>query len=112
MTKSNYKLICYIPSSHFEVVKQHILDTGCGAIGDYSHCAWSVMGQGQFKPKENSQPFIGKQQQTSFVDEYRLETIGNHEQIKAGIASIRQYHPYEEPAFEVIELIDLSIFES
>jgi hypothetical protein len=56
-----YKLAFFVPDSHVEVVKAAVFAAGGGRIGDYDHCAWQVLGQGQFRPLDGSQPFSGKQ---------------------------------------------------
>lgn len=53
------KLIYYVPESHLEATKLAIFQAGAGGIGDYEHCAWQVLGIGQFKPLSGAQPFIG-----------------------------------------------------
>ena len=45
-----YKLSFFVPPSHVEVVKDAVFAAGGGRIGNYDHCAWQVLGQGQFRP--------------------------------------------------------------
>ena len=45
-----FKLIYYVPESHLESTKLAIFEAGAGGIGNYEHCAWQVLGTGQFKP--------------------------------------------------------------
>jgi hypothetical protein len=81
-----------------------LFDAGAGRIGNYEHCAWQVLGQGQFRPLAGSQPFIGAQGVLETVAEYRVEMVCEDAVIDAVIAALRQAHPYEEPAFDVIRL--------
>ena len=53
------KLIYYVPESHLESTKLAIFEAGAGGIGNYEHCAWQVLGTGQFKPVKGANPFIG-----------------------------------------------------
>ena len=101
-----FKLCCYIPESHIESVKQALFDAGAGRIGNYEHCAWQVLGQGQFRPLAGSQPFIGTQDTLESVAEYRVEMVCADEVMGAVVAALRQAHPYEEPAFDVIRVED------
>ena len=101
-----YKLCVYIPDSHVDSVKQAMFDAGAGRIGDYDCCAWQVAGEGQFRPLEGSDPFLGKHGELEKVREYRVEMICAGEHLDAAIAALKLAHPYEEPAYDVIVLID------
>lgn len=99
-----FKLVFFVPVSHLEEVKAAIFATGAGRIGDYEHCAWEVLGQGQFRPLMGSNPFIGSQGSLEIVAEYRVELVCKESLIPAAIAALRASHPYEEPAFDVTRL--------
>ncbi len=99
-----FKLCFYVPATHLEHVKQAVFAAGAGRIGDYEHCAWQVLGQGQFRPLAGSQPFIGSQDALEVVAEYRVEMVCAKEAIDAAVAALRQAHPYEEPALDVVRL--------
>lgn len=75
-------------------------------MGDYDSCCWQVLGQGQFRPLSGSQPYIGQQGQVEVVDEYRIEMVCSASCIKAAVAALKQAHPYEEPAYDVIQVLD------
>ena len=101
-----YKLCIYIPESHLEPVKQAIFAAGAGRIGDYDSCCWQVLGSGQFRPLDGSQPFIGQQGAVEQVAEYRVETVCADAVVDAVLAAMRCAHPYEEPAFDLWKLDD------
>lgn len=101
-----YKLCVYIPDSHVDSVKQAMFDAGAGRIGDYDCCAWQVPGEGQFRPLEGSDPFLGKHGELEKVREFRVEMICAGEHLGAAIAALKLAHPYEEPAYDVIALVD------
>lgn len=73
-------------------------------LGDYQHCCWQVLGQGQFRPMPGSQPFIGEQGQLEQVAEWRVEMVVAAACIKPVIAALKTAHPYEEPAYGVYRL--------
>ena len=54
------KLIYYVPGTHLESTKSAIFNAGGGGIGNYEHCAWQVLGTGQFKPVKAAHPFMGQ----------------------------------------------------
>jgi len=96
-----FKLCLFVPESHLESVKTALFDAGAGRIGHYEHCAWQVLGQGQFRPLAGSQPFIGSKGALEPVAEYRVEMVCEDAAIEGVINALRQAHPYEEPAFDV-----------
>ena len=55
------KLTVYIPESHLDVVKTALFEAGAGRYRHYDRCAWQILGDGQFRPLEGSQPFLGRQ---------------------------------------------------
>jgi hypothetical protein len=101
-----YKLVVFVPESHLEIVKIALFDAGAGAIGNYDHCCWQVLGQGQFRPLAGSKPFIGIHERLEVVPEYRVEMICAEQYIAPTITALRAAHPYEEPAFELCRLVD------
>lgn len=101
------KLIYYVPESHLESTKQVIFSAGAGGIGNYEHCAWQVKGIGQFKPVKGADPYIGELGELEQVDEWRVETIVIEENAKAVAKALKASHPYEEPAFEFIQIIEI-----
>nr|WP_010131192.1 YqfO family protein [Microbulbifer agarilyticus] len=101
-----FKLCIYVPETHLEPLKQAIFDAGAGRIGDYDRCCWQVLGTGQFRPLDNSQPFIGQKGQVEQVAEYRVETVCADDVVDAVLAAMRRAHPYEEVAFDLWRLDD------
>lgn len=100
-----YKLCFYVPESHLEEVKSAVFAAGGGRIGAYDHCCWQVAGQGQFRPLDGSQPFLGKQGSVETVDEYRVEMVCAQEDISAAVAALLASHPYETPAWDVVMMV-------
>lgn len=99
-----YSLIFYVPNTHLETVKEAVFAVGAGAIGDYKHCCWQVLGQGQFQPLPGSQPFIGQHDQLEQVPEWRVELVVAANHIKSVVTALKAAHPYEEPAYAVYRL--------
>jgi structural hemagglutinin/hemolysin toxin protein RtxA len=101
-----YKLCFNVPETHIDCVKEAIFEAGAGIIGQYSHCSWQILGEGQFKPLAGSNAFIGEVNQLEKVAEYKVETICASECIHEAIAALKNAHPYETPAYEVWQLED------
>ena len=115
-----YKLVFFVPASHLEAVKQAVFAAGAGRIGDYEHCAWQVLGEGQFRPLAGSTPFIGRQDALEIVAEYRVELVCAAPHIAAAVSALRAAHlavpnvvldgvpPGGEQDFEVLEQVSIN----
>ena len=99
-----YKLCFYVPDSHREAVKAAVFAAGAGRIGDYDSCCWEVEGSGQFRPLAGSQPFLGEPGRVERVAEYRVEMVCESHCVQAVISALKQAHPYEEPAWDLVAL--------
>lgn len=96
----------FVPDSHVETVKTAIFNAGGGKIGDYSHCSWQVLGTGQFKPLKGSTPYSGTIDELHTVPEWRVELVVEESYIQAAVKAMKAAHPYEMPAYDVINLED------
>lgn len=101
-----YQLCFYVPVDHLESVKQAVFAAGAGRIGNYDQCCWQVEGEGQFRPLSGAQPAIGQQGLLESVREFRVEMVCDEAHIKAVVAALKQAHPYEEPAYNVLKILD------
>ena len=101
-----YKLTVFIPDSALEPVKSALFAAGAGKIGNYEQCCWQVQGSGQFMPLAVSQPHIGTQDTLETVEEWRVEMVVADAYIKPVIEALKQAHPYETPAYDVIQVLD------
>ena len=102
-----YKLAFFVPDSHVEVVKAAVFAAGGGRIGDYDHCAWQTLGQGQFRPLDGSQPYLGQTGQVEVVEEWKVELVVADDLIAQVVIALKHSHPYETPAYEVWRLLDI-----
>ncbi|MBE0484082.1 MAG: NGG1p interacting factor NIF3 [Bacterioplanes sp.] len=100
-----YKLIIFVPEDALEQVKLAVFAAGAGHLGHYSDCCWQVLGQGQFRPRQGANPVLGALDALTCVAEYRLELLCDASCIRDVVSALRQAHPYEEPAFEVLALV-------
>ena len=107
-----YKLVIFVPETHLEEVKQALFNAGAGHMGDYDHCSWQTLGEGQFRPLPGSNPHIGESLQLETVAEYRLETVVTDNIIQSVIEALYRAHPYEEPAYDCWQVEDFSRFKA
>ncbi|MEQ7917893.1 YqfO family protein [Xanthomonas sp. WHRI 1810A] len=101
-----YKLAFFVPPSHVEQVKSAVFAAGAGRIGAYDCCAWQVLGHGQFRPLDGSQPFIGQAGKIEQLEEWKVEMVVADDLIHQAVAALKHSHPYETPAYEVWKLAD------
>ncbi|MEE8056262.1 MAG: YqfO family protein [Pseudomonadales bacterium] len=102
-----YKLCFYVPESHLDTVKSALFAIGAGKIGDYDRCCWQTLGQGQFRPLEGSAPYMGQQGKVEIVVEYKVEMVFEDCLLKQVVAALKQAHPYEEPAYDIWQLVEI-----
>jgi hypothetical protein len=87
-------------------VREALFDAGAGRIGGYERCSFYTEGTGTFRGGEGTSPAVGRAGAEERVAELRLETVYPAELHGDVIAALRRAHPYEEPAFDVYDLID------
>lgn len=102
-----YKLTVFIPEEALEKVKAALFAAGAGTIGNYEQCCWQVQGTGQFMPMAGSNPHLGSQDKLEKVAEWRVEMMVKTSMIAEVIKALKQAHPYETPAYDVLEVLDL-----
>lgn len=102
-----FKIIFFVPLNEAEKVKSLIFKVGAGELGAYSHCSFETKGIGQFLPKEGSNPYLGKKGEIERVEELKVEILCPKSLLKEAIKALISGHPYEVPAYEVVELFDL-----
>jgi dinuclear metal center YbgI/SA1388 family protein len=102
------KIITFVPvGPAITAVHEALAEAGAGRIGDYSHCSFATAGTGQFKPLAGADPTIGEVGRLERVAETRLEMVLPRHRRAAVVAALRAAHPYEEPAFDLLELADV-----
>ncbi|MDR3617239.1 MAG: hypothetical protein P4L53_27030 [Candidatus Obscuribacterales bacterium] len=116
MSKSSsqriFKLIVHVPLEHAASVRQAIGEAGGGLIGNYSFCSFSTRGIGRFKDNAQSNPAYGKAGDYEEIEEEEEEEESievspiSEGILLAVIRAMKAAHPYEETAYQVIELVD------
>lgn len=98
------KLVVYVPSAQAEPVCTAMFDAGAGWIGKYSHCSFRAEGTGTFLGHDGANPALGEPGRLESAREQRIETIVPAGRLSAVVAAMVEAHPYEEPAFDIIQL--------
>lgn len=105
------KIIVTIPVENVDEIRNAICEAGAGVIGNYTDCSMSTKCIGIFKPNDDANPYIGKNNNLEFVEEEKLEVVCDVKLVKNIITKLREVHPYEEPAIDIIPLLDENFFE-
>jgi len=101
------KYIVFVPVADTEALIDAMAAAGAGQIGDYDRAAFSAPGPGTFRPLAGANPTIGSIGRIESVAESMLQMVAPRRRRADVIAALRAAHPYEEPAFDVIELADV-----
>ena len=106
------KLVVFVPAEKADHVREAVAAAGAGVLGDYDHCTFSTTGEGRFRPLEGANPTIGSVGQVEVVDEVRIESVLPRSRRTAVVTAMLAAHPYEEPAYDVLELADPGVAEA
>ncbi len=109
LNSNQYKVIVFVPKESVELLSQKIFEAGGGKIGEYENCSFKIKGEGTFRGTKNTHPYIGKKGRQEKVEEIRLEIIVNKWKLNSVISAIKNYHPYDEPAFDIYTLENQNI---
>lgn len=98
------KLYTFIPADKTEHVRNAIFAAGGGHIGNYSECSFNIEGVGTYKAGEQTKPYIGEKGELHRENEIKTEVIFPAFLENKIIAALKESHPYEEVAFDLISL--------
>lgn len=101
------KLVVFVPHEDRVAVLDALAAAGAGSIGNYDRCAWWADGTGTFRPLTGANPAIGSVGDVEEVAESRLEMVVPRERRTDVLGALRAAHPYEEPAFDLLPMVDL-----
>ncbi len=108
--RRHVKLVVFVPESHVEEMAGAVFAAGAGRIGKntpYSQCSFRTKGTGTFFGDESTAPAVGEKGRLEFVPEVRFETVVPVSCIDAVVQAMRDSHPYEEPAFDLLTMESL-----
>lgn len=98
----------YVPLTHLEAVREVIISNNHCQIGAYRGCTFTASGEGTFMPLETANPYIGKAGNLEKVEECVISFMTESSQVKPVMSAIQQVHPYEEIAYDVFELENMT----
>ncbi|WP_180339669.1 Nif3-like dinuclear metal center hexameric protein [Corynebacterium tapiri] len=102
----------HVPPSDAQDLKKALFDAGAGTIGNYEQCSFDLTGQGQFMPVEGANPTEGSLGQVHRAQELRIQFVAPRSKREQITEALKAQHPYEEPAFDVVELAQAEDLEN
>ena len=99
-----YKLHTYVPSNSAEKVRNALFEVGAGDIGAYSNCSFNADGYGTFLAGGEAKPYVGEKGSLHQENETRIEIIFPKHLKESVISALKQSHPYEEVAYDIVAL--------
>jgi dinuclear metal center YbgI/SA1388 family protein len=100
------KIITFVPNDHVDAVLDALAAVGAGKLGPYDRCAYVSEGTGTFRPLAGSVPYLGTAGVIETVAERRIEMIMPRRARGSVVEALLRVHPYQTPAYDVIELAD------
>lgn len=98
------KIVTFAPSDAVDRLREALASAGAGRIGKYELCSFATEGTGTFLGGEASHPSVGESGRLERVEECRLEMVCPTSSLPLIVSTLRQFHPYEEPAFDLYPL--------
>lgn len=111
MEITRVKIIVTVPVSDTERVRNAICEEGAGVIGNYTYCSMVTKCIGTYKPNEDAHPYYGSINNLEFAEEDKLEVVCDYKNVKKVLVKLREVHPYEEPAIDIVPLLDEVYFK-
>jgi dinuclear metal center YbgI/SA1388 family protein len=99
------KLAVFVPLSHHDAVMNALLPFSPQS-GNYADCSFTTTGQGTFRPLAGASPYIGTIGERERVEESRFELLIRKADLQSALKALSKAHPYEEPAFDIIPLLN------
>jgi len=99
------KIVTFVPERSVDAVRSALATAGAGIIGEYQVCSFSTLGTGTFFGNDKSTPAIGQAGRLEHVPELRLEMVCSKAALALALETLSRFHPYEEPAVDVYELL-------
>ena len=99
------KVITFVPSEETDQLRAALGTAGAGGIGRYRLCSFTTPGEGTFLPEEGAHPTIGEIGTLERVKETRVEMVCSRRALPLVIETLKEFHPYETPAYDIVDLV-------
>jgi len=97
------RIVVHDAADHTDALIAAMAAAGAGRTDHYDFCAYWTDGTGQFRPLPGADPAVGKVGALERVSQRRVEMVVPQERISDVVHALRREHPYQEPAFTVVD---------
>jgi dinuclear metal center YbgI/SA1388 family protein len=97
------KLTTFVPPDAADSLLAALSAAGAAEIGNYSQCSFRTEGVGTYFAGAGTAPAVGQKDELTRAPEVRLECLVPPAREAAVIRALLRAHPYEEPAFDLVE---------
>lgn len=101
------KIRVAVPVGAADKIRKVLSETGAGRQGNYEACSGSHRQIGHFRPLAGAKPAVGEVGKLETVEEELIETLCESELVAEVVAAVRQAHPYEEPAIDIMPRLEI-----
>ncbi len=108
------KLTTMVPTADAQQVRAALFDACGGEIGNapnfgaqnYDCCSFNVEGIGTFRANDGTDPTVGDIGNLHHEKEVMITMLVRKPYLNRVIATLKQVHPYQTPAYEITELLN------
>lgn len=100
-----YKIETYLPPEALDQIRDAVGPYSVVGSDKYSHCMSWYKTQSMWKPAVDANPYLGTPGELQYADEVVLTLRCREEDLDKVVELIRENHPYEEPAIDVVKLL-------
>lgn len=97
------KIVTFAPTASADSIVAAMSDAGAGQIGSYTRCSYRSEGIASFYAGPSTNPTVGSAGVLNREEETRIEMIAPSRRVDAVVSALVASHPYEEPAYDVVE---------
>ena len=101
------RIVVHVSAEHTDALIAAMAAAGAGKTEHYDFGAFWTDGTGQFRPLSGAEPAVGKIGALERVQQRRVEMVVPRGRMSAVVRALRTTHPYEEPAFTVVEEVGI-----
>ena len=101
-----FRFSVYIPAGILDDMMDALTASIKSPCPGYERAFSYVPVTGTWRALEGSNPYRGDVGEIEVAEELRLDFIVLEKDLKTAVSTIRDIHPYEEPAIDITEMID------
>lgn len=105
--QNHYKIQTYIPESHLNILKENLNAVITPIFPHYDFVfSWYPV-NGSWRPRADANPYQGEIGKIEEASEIKLEFTILESDLQNVFATIKKFHPYEQPVIEAFAVTSL-----